>query len=310
MIKSYSFILMVDLDSYFKNFKDVDNFNVETFFKDGVWSNLGALSHVTYNSENEDNIFKMYNANDENEKVKNSTTTDENLNDTMIQDLIDINDDYLKSNRNEETIRRHEEAQEKIIKNLKEKVFKTANYEKEYYERNYLLYEKLISNQSGIRYKNNKLYNCSNYDLERINLLNSNFSIDEFFPGLKPSSSWPFYLDDLLRKISEVEFGIFFMIPFDLNKTFYNESMEFCLRYSNIVKQYIIEIITKIHDLINNYDSKNIKLDSLKNCIEEYNINRNYLIKGIQATISILLFSGNFEETFKSLSTFKDKIRI
>ncbi len=136
----------------------------------------------------------------------------------------------------------------------------------------------------------NFLFNCllklkdilNNFFLEK-NYLKK--QIQDYFPGLKPSSSWPMCLDDLIEKLSTLEIGHMFHQPFDVTKNMHNETIEFIRHYYNCLEKELLEDVKDENSLI---------------------LYKEYLEKAIQVFITVKIHEGSFSNFLEMLNFLKE----
>jgi hypothetical protein len=94
-------------------------------------------------------------------------------------------------------------------------------------------------------------------------------SFIEMFPGLKPSTTWPMALDDLLAKLDTLELAEVFLQPFDTAGCFTNESLDF-------IRNNLTKLINADNELISVYEE--------------------YITKAVIALTTLKLQQGDFDE--------------
>lgn len=253
---------MVDKDSYYACLETCNNYNLDTFHFDDGWRTLASLSLI----EDIPDLSNVANSNEILSEQFLSQNTKQNMN-KPLECIID-------EPRNEQD---NKSSQEKMSKQLRTKALQYYNSEVEYQEREFALFERVLSNQAQLRFKSNRLFYSTNFELENINLQDSAYSIDEILPGLKPSSGWPFYLDELLKKLSGMEFKTFFLKPFTFETQFFQEAFDFVENYTRKFKESLGLII---------HTDSNSDVDMIETYIE-------YLTKAIQALLGVALYTGN-----------------
>lgn len=164
--------------------------------------------------------------------------------------------------------------QEKFHKKASDIILNDENF----FEKRISYFNKLMNSHANFRYKNNKLSYQSNYLLEKYSIL-SEFSLDKL-PGLKPKSSWPVNLNDLISHLFNIDTFQMFHQPFDLNEEFHKNAFEFIENYY----LYYIESLIKLED----QNSNNKKLIECESILYE-----EYLIKAIATLLTIKLMQGN-----------------
>lgn len=123
----------------------------------------------------------------------------------------------------------------------------------------------------------------NNFNLEK-NFLKK--QIHDYFPGLKPSSSWPMALNDLIEKLSILKLDEMFNQPFDMTKSLHNETKEFIRNYFN--------------ELQNLFKSQ---LEIEENQISIY---KEYLEKAIEVFITVKIHEGSYTNFMDMLNFLRD----
>ena len=234
---------------------------------------------------------------------QNNFKKNDNLLENNLPDYVNLNNESL-SNDNKASIENNLQKklilQDKISLLMKSKNLKYHNLEKEFEERNFSLFENLNKSKTALNFSQNKLQYTNNPDLEYYNLKDKYVFIEDFFPGMYPSRSWPIDLDDLLIKLFECDIKTFFLRPFNIKNNdnenilkngFFSEALSYIKSqfksFLNCLENCFINTSNK-----NNLESITIN-EKLINKFNEFCLTEEYLIKAIQAVVNITLLMGN-----------------
>lgn len=150
-----------------------------------------------------------------------------------------------------------------------------------------------MNSNANFKFKINKLGFHSNYLLEKYSILQK-YSLEKL-PGLKPNSSWPVNLNDLISELFKLDLFQMFHSPFDLNSDFYLEALEFIEKY---YFYYLESLIKMKSESLSEADKKMLECESL--------LYEEYLIKAIATVFAIKLMQGNFTHIFNFLKSLKN----